>query len=92
MEKFRDENLANPDLQGRPDGFAQGLAQGAKVIARLRQMEAEARAKGCPIDGGGKFRNVREEMRPADEGTPIDVPRPRETDKADTSGDGIPDN
>ncbi|THD35922.1 MAG: hypothetical protein E7773_08205 [Sphingomonas sp.] len=92
MERFRDENLANPDLQGRPDGFAQGISQGVKAMARLRQMQAEARARGCSIYGSGKFTEVKEEMRPADDGTPIDVPRPRETDTADTSGDGIPDN
>jgi hypothetical protein len=92
IERFRDENLANPELQGRPNGFGQGVAQAARVIARLRQMEAEARARGCPIDGSGKFREVREEMKPADDDQPSDFPRPRQTDTADTSGDGIPDN
>lgn len=86
MDRFRDENLADPDLQGRPDGFAQGVGQAAKTIARLRRMEAEARLRGCPIDRAGRdFAPVSNKVKPVEDDGVMDQSMLRDGDPADMS-------
>jgi len=75
-----------------PKNLTQAIANGARTTIKLQAMADALRRAGCPMGGGGDFKPVSSEMKPADDDSPSDYPTPSETPKADTSGDGIPDN
>lgn len=51
----------------RPNGFAQGMAEGAKNIMRVNAMAADLRAHGCNTNDDGSFRPVEQHMTAAEE-------------------------
>ncbi|MDB5678779.1 MAG: hypothetical protein JWM94_1781 [Sphingomonas bacterium] len=91
IEKWREAGEAEAEMrpQERPQNLSQAIGEGARNTIKLQAMADALRRRGCPTGGGGAFAPVSSEMKPADDS---DAPRPRETDSADTSGDGIPDN
>ncbi|HEU0043094.1 MAG TPA: hypothetical protein VFQ64_00835 [Sphingomonas sp.] len=64
LDGFTDHNLAA--IGERPEGFRQGMAEGAKNIMRLHAMEAEMRRNGCDTNQDGDFQPVQQQMAPAD--------------------------
>ena len=65
IDGFTDANLAAG--QPRPDGFRQGMADGAKNIMRVQAMKAELRRNGCDTSGNdGAFRPVEAQMAAGD--------------------------
>jgi hypothetical protein len=73
-----------------PKNLTQAIAEHARDTIKLQAMADKLRRAGCPTSGD--FRNASSEMQSADDDSPSDYPTPSETPKADTSGDGIPDN
>lgn len=74
-----------------PKNLTQAIGEGARNAIELQAMTDKLRRGGCPMGGGGDFKPVSSEMRPAED-SPSDYPTPTETPKVDTSADGIPDN
>lgn len=80
LDGFTDGNLAA--INRNPQGFRQGMAEGAKSIMRVQAMEAELRRNGCDTNGNdGPFRPVEERMADEDtssQGGFVDAPKPGE--------------
>lgn len=74
-----------------PKNLTQAMGEAARNTIKLQAMADKLRRAGCPMGGGGAFGPVSSEMQPGDV-TTTEYPTPSETSKADTSGDGIPDN
>ena len=71
LDGFTDAGIARFEAGAaqRPEGFRQGMAEGAKNIMRLHAMEAELRRNGCDTDGNsGAFRPVESQMTATDTG------------------------
>ena len=49
------------DLQRR-DSMSDAFGDTAKIAIKLAALESKLKAAGCPVDGGGKFREVKSEM------------------------------
>ena len=76
-----------------PKNLTQAIAAGARTSIKLQAMADALRRAGCSTGGNGDFAPVSSEMGPADDDDrPSDYPTPRQREKPDTSGDGIPDN
>lgn len=63
IDGFTDANFAARGPE--PEGFRQGMGEGAKTIMRLHAMEAELRRNGCDTSGNsGEFRAPEQLMGP----------------------------
>ena len=93
IEDWRDAAIDDPRPRDEPHSLGQAISAGARNVIKLQAMEDALRRRGCPIDGGGKFKDVSSEMRPADDDDqPAGDPRARDTARVtDTAGDGLPD-
>jgi hypothetical protein len=60
LDGFAERNMAAIDRH--PQGFKQGMAEGAKNIMRLHAMEAELRRNGCDTNQDGDFKPVEQQM------------------------------
>ena len=94
IEDWREAGEAEAEMRPRdePKNLTQAIGNGARTAIKLQAMADALRRRGCPIDGGGDFKPVSSEMKPADDNSSSPYPTPTGTPKADTSGDGIPDN
>lgn len=61
MDEFEAGNWADADLQSR-DNMSDAFGDTAKIAMKLGALESRLKAAGCPVNGGGKFRDVKSEM------------------------------
>jgi hypothetical protein len=61
MDQFEAGNMADADLHSR-DNMSDAFGDTAKIAMKLAALESKLKAAGCPVNGGGPFREVKSEM------------------------------
>ena len=61
MDEFEAGNMADGDMQ-RQDNISDAFGDTAKMAMKLGALESKLKAAGCPVNGGGKFRDIKSEM------------------------------
>ncbi|HEY6662014.1 MAG TPA: hypothetical protein VIZ66_03735 [Sphingomicrobium sp.] len=61
MDDFAAGNAADPDLQSR-DSMSDAFGDTAKIGMKLGALESKLKAAGCPVNNGGAFRPVSNQM------------------------------
>ena len=65
IDQMRDDNLANSDINGRPNGLGEAMRQTAAIAGRLKRMHDELKSHNCLKEGDGSFREPQNTMGPA---------------------------